>query len=94
MNETLMNFVTDQLKLRMNNPSYIIQADDRLADLFGRGCDDLREFIDKFNRKLNEFNLPKLRFSKKITYRKVLTSFIENYEQIKIHESKTSNYSE
>ena len=94
INQYLMGEVTNQLIRRMNNPSYIIHANDQLISLFGRGEKDLREFVEEFNSHLVNAGLPKLRYSKKLTYRKVLTSFIDNYEQIKIHESKRSTYSE
>lgn len=94
VNQHMMGVISSQLTLRMNNPSYIIQAEDKLIDLFGRGAKDLKEFINIINDHLKLAGINKITYSKKITYKKILTSFIENYEQIKIHESKTSNYSE
>lgn len=94
VNKYMMDVITNQLNLRLNNPSYIIKAEDKLITLFGRGADDLREFVTTINEHLINVGRGdnKLRYNKNLTYKKVLTSFIENYEQIKIHESKESSY--
>lgn len=85
VNQHMMGFISDQLKVRMNNPSYIIKAEDKLIGLFGRGEKDLREFVNLFNLETEFFpgEVDKLKYSKNLTYKKVLISFIKNYEQIK-----------
>ena len=94
VNKHMMDVITTQLNLRLNNPSYIVKAEDKLITLFGKGADDLREFVTIINEHLINVGRgdKKLRYNKNLTYKKVLTSFIENYEQIKIHEIKESIY--
>lgn len=97
VNEDMMEFIHGQLIRRMNDPRYVIKSTDTLESLFGRGKQDVKEFIIAFNRKIVRYPKlanNKLRYSKNLTYGKVLTKFIDNYEQIKIHKSKESNYSE
>lgn len=94
VNKYMMGVITTQLNIRLNNPSYTVKAEDKLIDIFGRGSNDLREFVTIVNEHLVKVGKGdnKLRYNKNLTYKKVLTSFIDNYEQIKTHKSKESSY--
>lgn len=94
INKYMMDVITTQLTLRLNNPNCTVKAEDKLIDIFGRGSNDLREFVTIVNEHLVNVGKGdnKLRYNKNLTYKKVLTSFIDNYEQIKINKSKESSY--
>jgi hypothetical protein len=68
----------------LNNPSYFIRASDEFHQLFGRGEEDVKDFISLCNNYAEEMGL-EVRFTYKehLTYSNLLNQL--NYEQITFH---------
>lgn len=76
----IVPYIWSRFKIYLNDPNYFVRGEDRLASLFSKGEESVKQFISDLNKKLSTLDNPKpkkVKYSKNLTYHNVLTNFIK-----------------
>lgn len=76
----IIPYIWSRFKIYLNNPSYFVRGEDKLASVFGRGEAGVKDFISDLNRKLKSLDNPKpkkINYQKDLTYHDVLAKFVK-----------------
>lgn len=76
----IVPYIWSRFKIYLNDPNYFVRGEDKLASLFRKGEDSVKQFISDLNRKLSTLDNPKpkkVKYNKNLTYHDVLTKFVK-----------------
>lgn len=76
----IVPYIWSRFKIYLNDPSYFVRGEDKLASLFMKGEDSVKQLISDLNEKLSTLDNPKpkkVKYSKNLTYHDVLTKFVK-----------------
>jgi hypothetical protein len=71
--KVMIPYFWELFKVYLNDPGYFIKESDILADYFGRGEKDVKEFILKCHKKARKNKLSiKFHYKERLTYKDIL----------------------
>lgn len=76
----IVPYIWSRFNIYLSDPNYFVRGEDKLASLFMRGEESVKQFISDLNKKLSTLDNPKpkmVKYSKNLTYHDVLTKFVK-----------------
>lgn len=80
-----MNNIWYLFRIYLNDPNYLVKNTDVLANKFGNGEKDVKEFVKQLNGKISSvLGIEPIKYSKRITYQQLLKQITTYYERTEI----------